>query len=177
MLGSGDPSIAIPQAVNMALNALKSSSAAGLKRFVYTSSSFAVTQPKPGVKFTVTETTFNEEAVEKVKQLGEKAGGATVYSASKVEVERAMQKWQSENPSSEIVVNCGRFESPVLFSHHAVYTLISDNHKSKPQCKPWARSLPHPPGLPYNRLLGQKYLVPELLGAEKSVRALHQRAR
>ena len=105
MTGSGDPKIAIPHSVNMALSALKTSSAAGLRRFVYTSSSFAVTQPKPGVKFTVDESTFNEAAIQAVKEKGEAAGGATVYAASKVEVERAMKKWKDES-KSDIVINC-----------------------------------------------------------------------
>ncbi len=92
MYGSGDPAVAIPQSVNMALNALKASSAAGLKRVLYTPSSFAVTQPKPNVKSIVSESTFNEDAVQAVREKGRDAGDATVYAASKVEVERAMQK-------------------------------------------------------------------------------------
>lgn len=105
MRGSGDPEIAIPQSVNMALSALKTSSAAGLKRFVYTSSSFAVTQPKPSIAFSVSESTFNEDAVRAVAEKGQGAGGATVYAASKVEVERAMQKWKDET-KADIVINC-----------------------------------------------------------------------
>ena len=104
MTGSGDPAIAIPHSTQMALNALESSSAAGLKRFVYTSSSFAVTQPRPGVKFTVDESTFNEDAIRAVQEKGKAAGGATVYSASKVVVERALKKWKEEN-SADIVIN------------------------------------------------------------------------
>ncbi|KAF2015574.1 aldehyde reductase [Aaosphaeria arxii CBS 175.79] len=105
MTGSRDPSIAISLSVNMALNAVKSSNSAGLKRFVYTSSSFAVTQPKPNVDYIVNETTFNEEAVRKVEEQGEKAGGATVYAASKVHTERALAKWK-EHHGSEITINC-----------------------------------------------------------------------
>lgn len=105
MTGSGDPKIAIPHSVNMGLSALKSSAAAGLERFVYTSSSFAVTQPRPGVKFTVDEFTFNEDAIQAVKEKGEAAGGATVYSASKVEVERAMKRWKNET-KADITINC-----------------------------------------------------------------------
>lgn len=123
MLGSGDPSIAIPQAVNMALNALKSSSAAGLTRFVYTSSSFAVTQPRPNISFSVSEDTFNEAAIQAVKEKGEAAGGATVYSASKVEVEHAMKKWKDENQTN-IVINCVNPNAnlgPVLAPKHQGY--------------------------------------------------------
>lgn len=123
MHGSGDPALAIPQAVHMALGALKTSSNAGLKRFVYTSSSFAVTQPKPSVKFTVSEATFNEDAIRAVKQKGANAGGATVYAASKVEVERAMQKWKEES-GAQIVVNCVNPNGnlgPVLQTQHQGY--------------------------------------------------------
>lgn len=105
MTGSGDPKIAIPHSVNMALSALKSASAAGMKRFVYTSSSFAVTQPRPGIKFTVNERTFNDATIRAVAEKGAAAGGATVYAASKVEVERAMNKWKDES-RAEIVINC-----------------------------------------------------------------------
>jgi len=89
----------------MALNALKAASSAGIKRFVYTSSSFAVTQPKPNISFTVDESTFNEIAVRVVKEKGSQADGASVYSASKVEVERAMERWKIEN-AADIVINC-----------------------------------------------------------------------
>lgn len=105
MTGSGDPKIAIPHSVAMALNALRASSSAGLKRFVYTSSSFAVTQPKPGVHFTVDEQTFNTAALQAVAERGQAAGGATVYAASKVEAERALQKWKAET-NAPIVINC-----------------------------------------------------------------------
>lgn len=123
MKGSGDPAIAIPHSVNMALSALKTSSAAGLSRFVYTSSSFAVTQPKPSIKFTVSESTFNEDALRAVAQKGADAGGATVYSASKVEVERAMQKWKAES-GAQIVINCVNPNGnlgPVLQTQHQGY--------------------------------------------------------
>ncbi|KAJ4357074.1 hypothetical protein N0V95_002812 [Ascochyta clinopodiicola] len=133
MSGSGDPAIAIPQAVNMALNALKASAAAGLKRFVYTSSSFAVTQPKPGVKFTVDESTFNEEVVQAVKEKGSAAGGATVYAASKVEVERAMKAWKKES-KSPIVINC---VNPNANLGH----VLSPTHQGYPTTSSWTASL------------------------------------
>ena len=123
MNGSGDPSIAIPYTVNMAMSALKTASAAGITRFVYTSSSFAVTQPKPSVPFTVDEHTFNEAAIAAVKEKGLDAGGATVYSASKVEVERAIQKWKDET-GANIVVNCVNPNGnlgPVLQPRHQGY--------------------------------------------------------
>ncbi|KAF9701360.1 hypothetical protein EKO04_000278 [Ascochyta lentis] len=133
MSGSGDPAIAIPQSVNMAVTALKASSAAGLKRFVYTSSSFAVTQPKPGVKFTVDESTFNEAAVQAVNEKGKAAGGATVYSASKVEVERAMKAWKDENKSS-IVINC-------VNPNANLGPVLQPTHQGYPTTAGWTKNL------------------------------------
>lgn len=123
MGGSGDPALAIPYSVAMAMSALKTASKAGLTRFVYTSSSFAVTQPRPNVAFTVDERTFNQAAVDAVAHTGTAAGGATVYSASKVEVERAIARWRSETGAS-IVVNCVNPNGnlgPVLQPSHQGY--------------------------------------------------------
>ncbi|KAF2633539.1 aldehyde reductase [Macroventuria anomochaeta] len=133
MTGSGDPKIAIPHSVNMALSALKTSSSAGLKRFVYTSSSFAVTQPKPSVKFTVDESTFNEDAIRAVKEKGEAAGGATVYSASKVEVERALKKWK-EKSKAEIVINC-------VNPNGNLGPVLSPSHQGYPTTAGWIKNL------------------------------------
>ena len=72
-----------------------------MKRFVYTSSSFAATIPKPGKRFTVFANTFNNEAVEDA--LISDPDGATVYAASKVEAERAILKWIDENKPLLIV--------------------------------------------------------------------------
>jgi hypothetical protein len=145
MTGSRDPKTAIPLSVDMAMSALKTAAAAGLKRFVYTSSSFAVTQPKPGVRFTVDEGTFNEEAVRKVEELGERAGGATVYAASKVEVERAMGKWVREEGVG-IVVNCGGYFPLSCFPHHLNISIRgerdTDNSKSTPTPTSAPSSLP-----------------------------------
>ncbi|KZM24611.1 uncharacterized protein EKO05_0008701 [Ascochyta rabiei] len=133
MSGSGNPKIAIPQSVNMTLNALKASAAAGLKRFVYTSGSFAVTQPKPGVKFTVDESTFNDDAVQAVKEKGKAAGGATVYAASKVEVERAMQAWKDEN-KSPIVINC-------VNPNANLGPVLQPTHQGYPTTAGWTKNL------------------------------------
>jgi nucleoside-diphosphate-sugar epimerase len=80
---SNDAHAVIPRAVGGAISALSACAGeASMKRFVLTSSSFAVTQPKPGKRFTVTIETFNDETVERVKQPD--PDGATVYSASKL---------------------------------------------------------------------------------------------
>ncbi|KAF1923803.1 aldehyde reductase [Didymella exigua CBS 183.55] len=133
MSGAGDPCIAIPQSVNMALSALKTAAAAGLTRFVYTSSSFAVTQPKPNVAFSVCESTFNQEAVDAVAAKGAAAGGATVYSASKVAVERAMSAWKTESGAS-IVVNC-------VNPNGNLGPVLQPQHQGYPTTASWVKSL------------------------------------
>lgn len=73
-----------------------------MKRFIYTSSSFAATQPKPDQKFTTTASSYNEEALQRAWLPG--ADGETVYSASKAEAERAVFRWVQEH-NSRLTVN------------------------------------------------------------------------
>ncbi|KAH6685975.1 aldehyde reductase [Plectosphaerella plurivora] len=102
MTGSRDPDVHIPRTVSSAINALKAAATEpGLRRFVYTSSSFAVTQPKPNKQFTVTTDTFNQEAVDRCKQPN--PSGETVYSASKVAAERAIAQWVQDHKPSFVV--------------------------------------------------------------------------
>lgn len=104
MSKSRDTDAAVQVAVNGALNALRASAAAGVKRFVYTSSSFAATQPKLGKIFTITNESYNDEAVERASKPD--PDGETVYSASKVAAEKAIWSWVKENNPS-MVVNTG----------------------------------------------------------------------
>jgi nucleoside-diphosphate-sugar epimerase len=84
MTFSTDAKTAVSRAVRAATKAFEASaSSSTVRRFVYTSSSFAVTFPKPGEKFTVTPSMLSDEAVKQVSEPG--AGGGTVYAASKVE--------------------------------------------------------------------------------------------
>lgn len=102
--------MAIPLAVNGALNALEASAnEPKMKRFVYTSSSFAVVLPQPGKKFTVTQDTFNDEAVRRIQEPD--PDGETVYAASKVETERAISRWMKEHGNS-LVVNSRTYTLP-----------------------------------------------------------------
>ena len=92
MTHKADAKTAINRAVRGVINALSASmNAQTVKRFVYTSSPFAVTQPKPGRSFSVNQKIFNEEAVQRAAQPD--ADGETIYSASKVEAERAISAW------------------------------------------------------------------------------------
>ncbi|GAA5830918.1 hypothetical protein JCM11251_005076 [Rhodosporidiobolus azoricus] len=96
-----DPQVSVDLAVQGALNALRAAATAGHKVFAYTSSSFAATQPKPGVAFRFNEQTYNEEAVEKCSQAvagSKEFGGDTIYSASKVTVDQAIYAWAGDMP-------------------------------------------------------------------------------
>lgn len=46
--------------------------------------------PKPNKMFTITVDSYNDDTIERTSQLG--ADGSTVYSASKVAIERANSK-------------------------------------------------------------------------------------
>ena len=60
-----DPNKVIPAVVNGAVNAASSAAKqSSVKRFVYTSSSTAITAPKPNVEFTISTDNWNDEEVE-----------------------------------------------------------------------------------------------------------------
>lgn len=91
---------ALSIAVNGALNALKAcAKTPSCKRFVFTSSSVAVTFPRPDVEFSVDESTYNEEALEVLKS-GSNEGGLRIYAAMKTVSEQAVAKWVEENKPS-----------------------------------------------------------------------------
>lgn len=109
MSNSNDPDVVIGNAVKGVLNALRAAKkeGAGMKRFVYTSSSTAATLPKPGEVFSVTAESWNDEAVEMAWRTDNLEKDAfVVYAASKTESERAVWKWARET-EPEFVVNTG----------------------------------------------------------------------
>lgn len=83
-----------------ALDSILTSAAAvpTIKRFVYTSSSTAATMPKPNVRFTVTDRTWNDEAVEKAwaPPPYTNAREWDVYGASKTQAEKECWKFVRE---------------------------------------------------------------------------------
>ena len=86
-----DPNKVIPAVVNGAVNvAASAAKQSSVKRFVYTSSSSAITGPKPNVEFTISTDNWNEEAVEAAwKPPPYEAERAwPVYGASKTQVWR-----------------------------------------------------------------------------------------
>ncbi|KAL3472585.1 hypothetical protein BJX99DRAFT_235214 [Aspergillus californicus] len=132
MTHSTDPNIAIPRAVKGAINALAASAKEpSLKRFVYTSSSFAVTLPKPGKKFTVTAETFNEESVKRAWEPN--ASGDAIYAASKVEAERAMTKWLDENKTS-LAVN-------TILPNANIGPILSPANQGYPTTASWVKAI------------------------------------
>ncbi|KAK7698894.1 hypothetical protein SLS64_012104 [Diaporthe eres] len=107
MSNSNDPDVVVGNAVKGVLNALRAAKkeGAGMKRFVYTSSSTAATLPKPGEVFSVTAESWNDEAVEMAwKTDAVEKDAFVVYAASKTESERAVWKWAREN-EPEFVIN------------------------------------------------------------------------
>ncbi|KAL6922473.1 hypothetical protein FSST1_006499 [Fusarium sambucinum] len=132
MTGSTNPDVAIKRAVDGALNALKACAQDGnVKRFVYTSSSFAATQPKPGKRFTIYHDTFNEEAMQNAWKPN--PDPSTVYSASRVEAERQTSAWIKDNESS-LVINA-------VLPNANIGPIINSSKQGYPTSAGWVKSL------------------------------------
>lgn len=97
---SEDPDEVIPPSVKGTLNILKAATKEpNVKSLVITSSSTAAISPVPNEKIVITADTWNDKVIEEVRAKGSSAGGYAVYSASKVEAEKAF--WsavKSTNP-------------------------------------------------------------------------------
>ena len=95
-----DPNKVIPPVVDGAVNAASSAAKqASIKRFVYTSSSTAITAPKPNVEFTISTSDWNNEDVEsawKPPPYEAERAWAT-YGASKTQAEQEMWKFVKEH--------------------------------------------------------------------------------
>lgn len=99
-----------------------------MKRFVYTSSSFAATFPSPDKRLAITTQTFNDGAVRKANLPDPE--GDVVYAASKVEAERRIMAWVKGNKPN-LVVNMGT----VPLHSSILYTF--SNKRSSPQREHW----------------------------------------
>jgi nucleoside-diphosphate-sugar epimerase len=94
---SADVELGISIAVKGALNALEAcAKTPSCKRFVFTSSSVAVTLPHTDVEFSVDETTYNDETLKLAREKGAGAG-LLGYVAMKTESEKQVWKWMQEN--------------------------------------------------------------------------------
>lgn len=95
--GFEDAEAAIAIGVKGGLNALAAcAKTPSIKRFVFTSSSLAATFPKPNVEFSIDTNSYNEEAVDIVKNEPSKKG-LFIYAAMKTQTEKAIWKWMEDN--------------------------------------------------------------------------------
>lgn len=104
-LNGEDPHSTIPIAVKGGLNALQAAfKEPKVKRVVFTSSSIAATFPKPNVEFSIDETSYNEEGIQRGWNPSPDEHPGTrslnLYAALKTETEKAMWKWVEENKPS-----------------------------------------------------------------------------
>lgn len=106
MLLETDPNKVIPPTVAAALGVLKSGAKEpSVKRFVYTSSTTAVTGAMIDQETRVDENTWNEESVKVA--WSNTPDVLSVYCASKTQAEQAVWKWVKEKENTDIVVNAG----------------------------------------------------------------------
>lgn len=94
---------AIEQGVDAAINCLEAAKKeSSVKAFVLTGSEWSIYSPDPKRQFHVDESTWNEEAVEllKNKDLPDSYRGILTYTATKVRTEQACWKWiNQESPA------------------------------------------------------------------------------
>lgn len=97
---SPDPKPYIPNAINGALNVLKSAAKEpSIKSIVLTSSSMAAAGSNPNVEFDITTDSYNEDAIKLAwdPAFENPAKAFIVYAAAKAESEKAAWKWVEEN--------------------------------------------------------------------------------
>ena len=110
-------------AATAAVNYILESAAANpsVKRFVLTSSSTAATNPKPGVKFTITDKTWNQEVIEAAQAPPPYTAQRRwdIYGASKTLAEQTLWKFLQDHKDVNFVANAilpnanfGSFLSP-----------------------------------------------------------------
>ncbi|KAF6218188.1 hypothetical protein HO133_006148 [Letharia lupina] len=95
-----DPNKVIPTVVNGAVNAATSAAKqTSVKRFVYTSSSTAITAPRPNVEITISTENWNNEDVKAAWEPPpfEAKGAWSPYGASKTQAEQEMWKFVKEH--------------------------------------------------------------------------------
>lgn len=96
----------IPQTIAGAVNAAESAAKQpSVKRFVYTSSSTAITSARPNEKFEISVEDWNTKAIEEAWQPPpyEQNRAWTVYGASKTQAEQAIWKFAKEKKPSFMV--------------------------------------------------------------------------
>ena len=99
MSWSPDPNKVIPGVIAGTLNALSAAAKQpSIKRFIYTSSSTAITQPKPNLEFTISTDNWNEEAIADAWAPPPYTTDRSfiVYGASKTQAEQEVWKYVAE---------------------------------------------------------------------------------
>lgn len=101
-----DPNKVVPQVIAGAVNAAESAAKEpSIKRFVYTSSSVAITTPKPNKKFEISINDWNEEDVKIAwadpPYTSERS--YSVYAASKTQGEQAIWKFAKEQKPGFVI--------------------------------------------------------------------------
>ncbi|KAF4464318.1 aldehyde reductase II [Fusarium albosuccineum] len=103
-----DPEVVVPRIIATTMGIAESAAKSlTCKRFVYTSSSSAVSEPEPGVRRTLTPATFNDEVIRLAYSKGLPGGivgGHTVYAAGKTRAEQELWNWYHET-SPQMVLN------------------------------------------------------------------------
>jgi len=115
-----DPDPVIHVAVEGALSILRSAKAHGgetLKTFIQMSSIAAIRNNEPA-PYLYTEADWNDSSVKAVRELGAKAGGFPIYSASKTLSERAVWEFRDQEkvPFNIVAVNPGWVSGPPVVS-------------------------------------------------------------
>ncbi|KAI8712117.1 Epimerase domain-containing protein [Fusarium sp. LHS14.1] len=130
--GSVNAHLAIENVVDAAINGIEAAAKEPtMKRFVYTSSSYAATFPSPNEKVVITTETFNDEAATRAKLPDPE--GDIVYAASKVEAERQIMAWVKEN-KPDFVVN-------TVLPNANIGPVISSAHQGYPTSSRWVKAL------------------------------------
>ncbi|RTE75118.1 hypothetical protein BHE90_010421 [Fusarium euwallaceae] len=148
-IGSNDAHLGIPKVVDAAINAIEAAAKEpNMKRFVYTSSSFAATFPSPYRRIVITQETFNGEAVKRAWLPDPE--GDVVYAASKVEAERRITAWVKENRPGLVVNMVIVHKNPqsiacllmrTVLPNANIGPIISSAHQGYPTSSQWVKAL------------------------------------
>jgi nucleoside-diphosphate-sugar epimerase len=137
VMSINDPNVAIPMVVAGVTNALKAAAAAGIKRFVYTSSSTAAASPQPNKVFNIDPTVWNEDAVKAAWAPPPYDGvqrKLDVYSASKTQGEQAAWEFVKSPQSTGITLNC-------VLPNMNIGEILSIEHQGYPSTMGWIKAL------------------------------------
>ncbi|USP82843.1 hypothetical protein yc1106_10117 [Curvularia clavata] len=137
VMQSTDPNVAVPMVVAGTTNALKAAAAAGIKRFVLTSSSTAAASPQPNKIFKIDPSVWNEEAVRAAWAPPPYEGvqrKLDVYSASKTQGEQAAWDFVKSTDSNGIVLNC-------ILPNMNIGEILSIEHQGYPSTMGWIKAL------------------------------------